>query len=102
MSADTLELLAALDAVLGFIEQTIGNHRSVAEALRDGRRPTDEQMTEILVRLAADEAELQRLALRVGQLKAMRACRRGLWGDRAEMRVFVIEDGSHSWSVMEA
>jgi hypothetical protein len=38
VSTDNAELLAALEAVARFIEQVLENNRTLAAALRDGRR----------------------------------------------------------------
>jgi hypothetical protein len=63
------ELLAALEAVAQFIEQVLENNRTLADALRAGRRPSDAVLREIDEKLAADRNELERLRLRVAQLK---------------------------------
>jgi hypothetical protein len=65
------ELLAALEAVVSFVEQTIQNCETLADALRAGRRPSEAELREIEAKLAADRHELERLRLRVAQLKAM-------------------------------
>jgi hypothetical protein len=65
------ELLAALEAVTRFIEQVLENNRKLADALRAGRRPSETNLREIDEKLAADRDELERLRLRVAQLKAM-------------------------------
>ena len=46
------------------------NCSTLADALRAGRRPSDKQQHEIESRLAADRNELERLRLRVAQLRA--------------------------------
>jgi hypothetical protein len=76
------ELLAALEAVRGFLDRVVDTNERLLNEVRAGREVPPGRIAELEEQLAAERADLERFGLRVAQLKA--AAADTLRGDNVE------------------
>jgi hypothetical protein len=67
------ELLAALEAVRGFLDRVVDTNERLLNEVRAGREVPPGRIAELEEQLAAERADLERFGLRVAQLKAAAA-----------------------------